>query len=320
MNRTIGVAIASFNGEKYISEQINSILNQKTKVDKIVINDDKSTDKTVRIINKLIKKGYPIVLHQNEENLGYSRNFLECIKKCDTDYIFICDQDDWWQENKVEEMENFINNNRDSLCWMHDCSLTNENLEIKVKSKINNIQRQFMNRNCFVMGSCMVLSKKAKNYIYPYPTNMSKYGHDNWIAFVMQGINKLKVTSKSLLLYRRHGNNTSIDDVNSLSFSNRYVILLKKLIKKISSLKKTSYKKVALRNRDLEWSRLLKRNTEKFNLKIKKEFQIKTFKTASKISENNFLGRIILIRKLINLGYYKYRSNLFSALDDLFFS
>ena len=108
---SIGVAIASFNGEKYISEQINSIINQKTKVDKIVINDDKSTDKTIGIINKLITKGYPIVLHQNEENLGYSRNFLECIKKCDTDYIFICDQDDLWLENKVEEMVNFINKN-----------------------------------------------------------------------------------------------------------------------------------------------------------------------------------------------------------------
>ena len=133
----------------------------------------------------------------------------------------------------------------------------------------------------------------------------------------MQGINKLKVTNKSLLLYRRHGNNTSIDDVNSLSFSNRYVILFKKLIEKISSIKKTSQKKVSIRKRDLEWSRLLKRNTEKYNLKIKKEFRIKTFKIASEIS-NNFLGKIILIRKLINLGYYKYKSNLFSALDDLF--
>ena len=87
---------------------------------------------------------------------------MDCIKKCDTDYIFICDQDDFWLENKVEEMENFINYNIDSFCWMHDCSLTNENLEIKIKSKINNIQRQFMSRNCFVMGACMVLSKKAK--------------------------------------------------------------------------------------------------------------------------------------------------------------
>ena len=317
---TIGVAIASFNGEKYISEQIQSIINQTTKVDKIVINDDKSTDKTVPIIKKLIKKGYPIVLHQNEENLGYSKNFLDCIKKCDTDYIFICDQDDFWLENKVEEMENFINKNIDSYCWMHDCSLTNENLEIKVKSKINNIQRQFMDSNSFVMGSCMVLSKKAKKYIYPYPSNMSKFGHDNWIAFVMHAINKLRVTSKSLLLYRRHGENTSINDVNSLSFSNRFFILLKRLIEKISSPKNTSNKKFTLRNRDLEWSLLLKKNTEKYNLTIKNEFQIKTFKLASKISENNFLGRIFLIRKLTLLGYYKYKSNLFSALDDLFFS
>ena len=97
----ISVALASYNGEKYIEEQINSILYQSMKVDRIVICDDNSKDNTIKIIEKLIKKGFPINLHKNDRNLGYALNFMKCINLCNSNYIFLSDQDDIWFKNKV---------------------------------------------------------------------------------------------------------------------------------------------------------------------------------------------------------------------------
>ena len=276
MNNKYGVAIASYNGEKYIQDQIESIISQTAKVDRIFISDDNSTDNTIGIINSLIKKGYPITLFQNKNNKGYALNFLNCINKCDSEYIFLCDQDDIWKTHKVERMISFINKNLDSLCWMHDCSLTNNKLEIKINSKIQNLREQFMNEKAFAMGACMVISKKAKSYIFPYPENLfKKYGHDNWIWFVLRATEKLKVLEESLMLYRRHEKNTSINQINQKVSSSKIRLLIKIVINKFIFRLENNKSKIKVRLRDLSWSRQLQNNTKDESLLINKAFLIK---------------------------------------------
>lgn len=92
----ISVAMTTFNGEKYIEKQIESIIHQSLPVDEIIVCDDGSTDHTVELLKK-----YDVTLIQNFQNLGYKLNFKQAMEKCNGDYIFLCDQDDIWEKDKV---------------------------------------------------------------------------------------------------------------------------------------------------------------------------------------------------------------------------
>ena len=102
---TISVAMCTYNGAKYIEEQLRSILNQTHPVDEIVICDDGSSDETMSIINRIKEEtAFPIRTYVNHPNLGVCANFDKAIKLCDGDIIFLSDQDDVWMSNKVDRV------------------------------------------------------------------------------------------------------------------------------------------------------------------------------------------------------------------------
>ena len=105
----LSVAVCTFNGEKYISEQLNSIINQTLAVNEIIICDDQSSDSTIEIINSFIEK-YPtlIKLYQNKINLNVNKNFEKAITLSTGDYIFLSDQDDVWEKNSQNELSKAI--------------------------------------------------------------------------------------------------------------------------------------------------------------------------------------------------------------------
>lgn len=109
----ISVVMTTYNGQKFIREQIESILCQSMHVDEIVICDDCSTDNTVEIL-----KEYPVRLFVNKTNLGFKRNFKQAMEFCKGDYIFLCDQDDIWEKDKVEKLIEVMNTHSD----MHVCA------------------------------------------------------------------------------------------------------------------------------------------------------------------------------------------------------
>ena len=113
----ISVAMASYNGEQYIRKQIESIIHQTMPVDEIIITDDCSTDHTYDILLDIQAKAQDISLNiiRNKENLGYKDNFKKAISLCTGDYIFLCDQDDYWNNNKVETLINIIKTNKISV-------------------------------------------------------------------------------------------------------------------------------------------------------------------------------------------------------------
>ena len=111
--KKISVVMATYNGEMYIESQLESIANQTLQPDEIIISDDCSSDSTVHIINQIkTKLKIPIKLFINEKNVGYINNFRKALSKVTGNYIFLCDQDDIWECDKVKEtiIEMKINN------------------------------------------------------------------------------------------------------------------------------------------------------------------------------------------------------------------
>jgi len=315
----ISVALASYNGEKYIEKQIKSILNQSRKVDRIVICDDNSKDGTIKIIEKLIKKGLPINLYKNEKNLGYALNFMKCINLCNSNYIFLSDQDDIWFKDKVELMMNFIKENPEYLCWIHDCTITNNCLEPIINSKLENIKRFGFNEKSFLMGACMVISKYTKKYIYPFPDDISDSGHDNWISNVVQSTNNLRIYKRCLIFYRRHVGITSKGDFNSIKNVNKLISIIIRIRKFLTEKKINNNSNKLIKRRNYNWSILIHQNYLNSKYKILKNYNIDTFHLALETTTSNFLKRFVIVCRLIKRGYYENRSGIFSILIDLFF-
>ena len=103
------VVLATYNGEKYIREQLLSILNQTEKVDEVLIQDDCSNDRTLEICKDFIESNnLDWAVLKNEHNKGFEKNFLSALKKVSGDVVFLCDQDDVWKENKVQTMKRLM--------------------------------------------------------------------------------------------------------------------------------------------------------------------------------------------------------------------
>lgn len=198
--------MATFNGEKYIKEQINSIIAQLRNDDELIISDDGSEDKTLEIIKALDDKRIKLI--ENEKKHGYAHNFENAINHSSGDYIFLSDQDDVWLPNKVEIMLPYLN---DDNFVISDAYITNDELEIKGKisswRSYKNGYFQNLYKSIYAGCTC-AFTKNIKDYALPFPTT-DYIQHDNWIGLLCELKFRVVYIDEALILYRRHNTNTS---------------------------------------------------------------------------------------------------------------
>lgn len=203
----ISVCMSTYNGEKYIKEQLDSILSQITNEDEVIISDDSSTDKTIDIIENY--KDSRIVLLKNNKFHSTIYNLENSLKHSKGEYIFLCDQDDKWTSDKVSICLSYINN-YDLL--IHDAFVTDSVLNMVHESfyKINNTKYgKFQNliKNGY-HGCCMVVNRKLLDSVLPFPKNLPM--HDMFIGnFAAFNKFRIKFINEKLLYYRRHDKNVS---------------------------------------------------------------------------------------------------------------
>lgn len=209
----ISVAMCTYNGEKYIREQLESIINQSMLPDEIVICDDCSKDNTVNIIKETLDNwSGKVHLVVNDKNLGYRKNFEKAISLCNGDIIFLSDQDDVWNRNKIEIMVNALNNS-DAILAFHDVEIVDENLNLIKKSfwKLLKFDYQKFLQSDFrrvfegnvVQGSACVFRKELFNCARPFPEAAV---HDEWLGLVALTKGKIIPVNKPLAKYRQSGN------------------------------------------------------------------------------------------------------------------
>ena len=214
----LSVALCTFNGEKYIEEQLNSILNQTKKVDEIVICDDCSNDKTFSILNKF-KERYPdiITCFKNESNLKSNKNFEKAMSLCNGDYIFFSDQDDIWEENKVKSIMQVFDNNFKLEGVFSNATLINADgekcaedslwdnvmfIEEILKKPVDLYQYISEVRN-MVTGGTLCIKSSTRSFLLPFPSQKDIF-HDEWIALNLAFRKTLGYTTDKLISYRVH--------------------------------------------------------------------------------------------------------------------
>jgi glycosyltransferase involved in cell wall biosynthesis len=198
----VSVCIATYNGERFIEEQLNSILIQLQPNDEIVISDDSSTDKTIEIIKSF--KDLRVKLLPIKKFRDPIKNFENALKNSLGDFVFLSDQDDVWLGNKYSEMLQLLAN-YDLV--ISDSKIVDEELNIQHESFFKyfnsgkGILRNVIKSSYY--GSCMAFKRKVLNAALPFP-DTKEIGHDLWIGLVAEIIGKVYFYEKPLLLYRRH--------------------------------------------------------------------------------------------------------------------
>lgn len=212
----ISVCMASYNGAKYIREQVMSILPQLGKDDEIIISDDGSTDGTLETIQSFNDKRIKVLHHAKIEYrhtylINFRKvadNFENALSHAKGDIIFLSDQDDIWKEDKVAKMIKALENYDIVEC---NCGTIDENdnlLAEKFRSK-----RPFSNSilgNLISMpflGCCMAFHSKVLNWSLPFPNEL--IAHDFWIGFWGNQLGNMGYIDEPLHLYRQHTNNVS---------------------------------------------------------------------------------------------------------------
>lgn len=203
----ISVCMATCNGEKYIGEQLDSILMQLGHADEVIISDDGSTDDTLNIIESL--NDIRIKVFVNSRKLGVVSNFNSALTHASGDVIFLSDQDDIWLHNKVELcLKRII----DYDLIVTNCKVTDEHLSIVHASYFeyaNSGPGFFKNiYKSTYLGCCLVFRRNLLGLILPIPPRLMLY-HDWWIGFLAESKYSVHFEETPLLLYRRHFTTTT---------------------------------------------------------------------------------------------------------------
>jgi len=205
----ISVCMATYNGEKYIADQIISIENQISNSDELIISDDGSTDNTVNIIHHF-SNIYDNIKYIKGPQKGVVSNFECALKEASGDIIYLSDQDDVWLGNKVEIINNYLENtnclvvNHDAIIVDEKCNIIGESF-YRYRGRRKGIIKNIIKTS--YLGCCMAFKRELLDYILPFPEKIQ--WHDWWIGLIAENTGGVCFLEDKLILYRRHGNNTS---------------------------------------------------------------------------------------------------------------
>lgn len=212
----IDILLATYNGEKFVKEQIESILNQTYENFNLIISDDASTDNTLNILEEYEKKDTRIKVFKKEKNEGLIDNFEFLLKNVTSDYFMFSDQDDIWKKDKIEKSINKLKEENSGLVYT-DLEIVDEKLNVIYPSywkykqiykkiiKYNNFEALYLNN--FVTGCTILAKSKYIKDILPLPRNSKFVLHDYWTALIISAKDKISYVEEPTIQYRQHKNN-----------------------------------------------------------------------------------------------------------------
>lgn len=298
----------TYNGEKYIIDQLQSIENQTVQPDELIIGDDCSTDNTVTLINQFIEKSkLNIVFYQNKTNLGIRDNEKKVRSFCKCDIVLSADQDDVWHEKKIETILNQFN--KENVVFVFsDGYVTDENLNI-IKdtewlidwTKFNTQQYfDYCQTRNFPLGHLQAMKKDVLKRIEPFLSD-----GDGWKAQCAPAFGEVVAIPEKLVYYRRHSN--AVSDAFIESRRNSHFAIIKKMWK-------TSYQEYfTWPEAELITYSKIYEYVEDNGFKVKPDRLLEHLdylKRLKEVESKHFFARKKALKGLFNSGIYQqYRGN-----------
>lgn len=237
----IKILMSTYNGEKYLEEQLDSIFNQTEKNFELIIRDDGSKDNTKTILEKYKKKYSEKIKIIYGENIGAKNSFFNLINSVnlDSEYYSFADQDDIWLEFKLEiaikEIEKKRESIEESIVYCSNYTFVDKNLKILKDghdfNEISNYKLELKNSKfqSMMLGCTIVFTKEFLKKLKMVGENYDNIlMHDCWCYLVASKFSKIIFDKNKTLLYRQHGNNVSANEINFY----KKIIKIKERIKK----------------------------------------------------------------------------------------
>jgi glycosyltransferase involved in cell wall biosynthesis len=215
----ISIAMCTYNGERYIQEQLDSFVDQSRKPDELVVCDDCSTDATLEILRAFAARvPFPVRIVENETNLGSTRNFAKAIALCSGDLIALSDQDDVWRSRKLALQAEILDGDRTIGGVFSDGELIGEQSEPTGQSLWSSMgytsamqahveqDRTFevLKKQYFVTGATLMFRSEMRRHFQEIPLI---WIHDAWITWKLAIHSRLVGVASPLVGYRVHANN-----------------------------------------------------------------------------------------------------------------
>ena len=324
--------MATYNGGKYLQEQLDSFVAQTRRPDELVITDDGSTDDTLEVIKRFAQDApFKVVWSQNKENLGYAGNFNAALMKTTGDLVFLSDQDDVWFPDKIERLEGLAETDQRTFVFMNDATLTDANLVDTGLTKLGQIYAVGFEDRHFVMGCCSAIRREFLDLCLPIPFDFPT--HDDWIVGIAGGLGRKRIIRDVLQYYRRHGSNESQLTSNRTVPVNRWSVRISDLMTYITARRNPSSLTEIKKQPDLIKKKLLLEWAHK-TAKLSPAGLVSDLCDYCEILDREYLGlerrhmiqslglpyRVIAATRFWREGGYKQFSGFDSALRDILFS
>ena len=282
--KKVSICISTYNGEKYLEEQLDSIFNQTYKNIEIFVRDDGSNDKTLNILKK-----YNLNILPSTGNVGIKKSFESILKyalqNSDANYFMFCDQDDIWKSEKIEKsieemkkLENLHGYNTPFLIHT-DLEVVNDDLKAisdsmwkyeKINPNLNSLNRLLVQNT--ITGCTMMINRRLAEKSLPILESCIM--HDWWIGLVASCFGKISYLTNNTIKYRQHGRN----DTGSKKFDLKYII-------KKMNFKETD--KYIIQSKS--FLEIYKKDLDEQKIELLENF--------SKIKEKSFLQRVSILIK-----------------------
>ena len=227
MPEKISIAMCTYNGERFLADQLASIAQQRRLPDELVVCDDQSTDRTVPILREFAASApYPVRLVVNQRNLGYTANFAQAIRLCDSELIALSDQDDIWHPDRLERSVREFSNPETALIFSDADLIDARNRPLRGTlwrrlGFLGHRQQDLLRgrfvvlaKHRFVTGATVMFRAALRERFLPIPAG---WVHDEWIVLVVAAFAELHPIQQPLIRYRVHG-------AQQVGFSNKLKI------------------------------------------------------------------------------------------------
>jgi len=205
----VSIALCTYNGERFLAEQLDSILNQDyTNITEIVCVDDNSSDKTWKILNEYAEKYTVFRIFRNESNMGFIKNYEKALTLTRKPLIAISDQDDLWYSGKITKLVKAIGNN--FMAYSDNEYI--DSMGKPIGKRFSDIRNLTTCTSCLnfallnvISGHTILLNRELLNFALPFNEEIP---HDHWLAFHASQHTNIPVVKEALVGYRQHENNT----------------------------------------------------------------------------------------------------------------
>lgn len=322
----ISVALCTYNGEKYLAEQLESFSAQTRLPDELVVCDDRSQDATVAIVRDFAAAApFPVHLHVNETNLRVIKNFDKAISLSTGDIIALSDQDDVWHADKLKIFEevfdakphvglvfcdaNLVDENLNPLGYTNwECTFFDQKKQELLRTKA---AFELLLRQAFAWGCLSAFRAEYKPALLPIPDVLPNILHDGWISYIIAAAGYIEPIPQCLVEYRQHTTQQlgqpppSAHDasVSRLVWQTKNRTLFEGEILRLTTLRGK-----------------LERMSESFAVEdfIKIiDSRLRHYNNRQKITESGASRIFIVAEELFSMRYHKYSNGFGSAVKDL---